>query len=198
VITNKQLNRLATSAKLGCPEAKDELLRHYIPIIERLSKSIWYYIEDTDAFETYCYKRLEDAIKRFDPSRGSFSWQMQFRLRQAKSHFLKNRGRKLKQIQSLDDLGEVSDSKTKRKEYFEPIDDLAVVEDELLVKEKIALLAKGDSRKKAILLAWSDGFYNDSALSELLAQLFGGKPESHRQAIKRFRSFCQASLAEIA
>lgn len=77
-------------------------------------------------------------------------------------------------------------------------DDLAVVDDALLVKEKIALLAKGDLKKRAILIAWSDGFYNDSALSELLAQLFGGKPESHRQAIKRFRSFCQESLAKIA
>lgn len=198
MVNNKHLNNLAIRAKDGCVQSKEGLLKHYIPIIEKLSSSIWYLIEDPDAFETYCYKRLDDAITRYDPGLGPFSWQMDFRLNQAKRHFLKNRHRKLKNLHSLEHLTEKTDCKADSKTHFEPVDDLAVVDDRLLTQEKIALLAKGDSRKKAILLAWSDGLYNDSALSELLAQLFGGKSETHRQAIKRFKSFCQASLGEIA
>jgi hypothetical protein len=193
----EQLNTLAIRSQRGCSEAKRELLRWFLPKLYALSESIWYKINNQCHFEAYCIDLFERAIKNYSADRGNFSTLVKYMLRKARLKYLCDRERnsKVRYIRYQDDLVANTDEK---EIPYESVDELAIIEDSLLVKEKIALLAKGDSRKKAILLAWSDGFYNDSALSELLAQLFGGKPESHRQAIKRFRSFCQASLAEIA
>jgi hypothetical protein len=197
VSKTEKLNQLATQAQLGSDDARRKIYSYYLPIIEERASRIWYLINNEAAFVAYCQRLLESAIMKYDRSRGSFDSQVKIRLRDAQRFFIKDRGRKRRAL-GMVDLGVLADHKDDGTLEYRIKDALASVEDELLVKEKIALLAKGDSRKKAILLAWSDGFYNDSALSELLAQLFGGKPESHRQAIKRFRSFCQASLAEIA
>lgn len=75
------------------------------------------------------------------------------------------------------------------------MDDLAVVDETLLLNERITGLAAGDPRKLAILNSWLDPEYNDSKTANLLAQTSGGKAESHRKFIGRFRTECQKALA---
>jgi hypothetical protein len=68
----------------------------------------------------------------------------------------------------------------------------------ILKKEKIALLAQGDSRCQMILYAWMNGCTNDSELASMLAHRFPNtKPESHRKFIRRFRKECQKRLADV-
>src|SRR5690554_266790 len=78
---------------------------------------------------------------------------------------------------------------------FEPVDVLADVESEVLKKETIDLLAKGDRRKLKVLESWAVGNKNDKQISRTLASTFGGNPESHRKYIQRFRKDCHNILA---
>lgn len=192
------MNSLAREARTGCELAMSELYRYFIPIISRISRRIRHIIDDEVAFEAECYKRIEKSVQGFDNTKVSFYGIVSYQLRLAERYFTTRRGRQRKIVSSFESLIEQSDSKTEAKRTVSFVDDLAVIDDRLLVKEKIALLAKGDPKKVAILIAWSDGFYNESALSELLAQLFGGKPDSHRKSIIRFRYSCRETLVESA
>ncbi|WP_213528742.1 hypothetical protein [Paenibacillus cisolokensis] len=80
-------------------------------------------------------------------------------------------------------------------EEIEIIDDLAVVDDEMITKERITALAGGDPRRLAILNAWTYDGFNDSQTASLLAQRYGGNTESHRKYVARFRTACRAALA---
>lgn len=79
---------------------------------------------------------------------------------------------------------------------FEPADLLAqgseTVLENISLKEKIACLA-ADDRELVTLNAWAYG-YNDSQVSETLARHFGGKSESHRKFVQRFKVKCQRKL----
>jgi hypothetical protein len=81
------------------------------------------------------------------------------------------------------------------KKTYQFRDELALVDDGLITNEKIALLAEDDSRKLAILNAWSNGDYNDSHTASVLADRHGGNAESHRKFITRFRTTCRGQLA---
>lgn len=76
---------------------------------------------------------------------------------------------------------------------FEPRDDLAVIDDRLLVNEIIARLATGD-QEKVVLTEWSKGI-KDSAIASTLARLFGGKEDTHARNIRRFRKKFRAQLS---
>src|SRR5690554_3047613 len=78
---------------------------------------------------------------------------------------------------------------------FEPVDVLADVESEVLKKETIDLLAKGDRRKKLIVECWSNGNDNASQISRVLAHSFGGNTESHRKFVQRFQKLCREELS---
>ncbi|MMZ61827.1 hypothetical protein D1872_239970 [compost metagenome] len=81
-------------------------------------------------------------------------------------------------------------------EDIEIKDDLAIVDaNNCYATEKIAFLAEGDSRKLAILKAWTYQALNDSDTAILLAQNYGGNTESHRRYVTRFKSRCQKALA---
>src|SRR5699024_9902906 len=77
---------------------------------------------------------------------------------------------------------------------FDEVDVLANVESDVIAKEMTALLAQDDHRKKVILGNWILGNDNNSDISRLLAQTFGGNEEAHRKFIQRFRKDCRESL----
>lgn len=91
----------------------------------------------------------------------------------------------------LNDLGELVE--------FDPLDVLADVEKTVVsavyIKEEIARLAAGDF-EAFTLNAWANGF-NDSEISRTLAGRNGGKPESYRKAIQRFKARCQRQVASL-
>ncbi|WP_068792805.1 hypothetical protein [Brevibacillus laterosporus] len=196
-MNHNQIEIIAIAAQKGCEKSKELVYKDFIPIINDYVNRNWYKVQNEASLTKELIDALDQAIKDFDVEKGSFSRLARFNLERCFRKFIKrrkyNRTDNIPLEREIDDEGNTI------------IDTLADVfretEQEMIIKEsineKIALLAKGDSRKKAILLAWSDGFYNDSALSELLAQLFGGKPDSHRRSITRFRSFCQTTLPRI-
>jgi hypothetical protein len=81
---------------------------------------------------------------------------------------------------------------------YDPIDNLAIVDTELLTKETVNLLAKEDGRRKLILNAWANGNTNDTELSETLAGFLGGQSRGHCKFIQRFRIECRGVLTATA
>ncbi|MHA7962827.1 hypothetical protein ACX93W_01695 [Paenibacillus sp. CAU 1782] len=188
-----ELNSLAINARNGCEESYHEVLEHFLPQIYRMSEYIWHSVSNETHFEQSCLVGIKDAIARFDPTRGNFSAQVNWRFRQAlwrSTERLKKRRRGY-QIDSLDEQVKSEEEKTSK---YEVIDDLAIVDDNYLVMERIALLAEGDPRKLAILTAWTNGETNDSETASFLAKRYGGNSESHRKFILRFRTNCQKTL----
>jgi hypothetical protein len=202
MMNDSQLNTLALQAKEGCKSSKEALLRWFIPKVTNISREIWYLINDECAFENDCYGRFDTAIKRFNPNQGNFSYLVYLSLRQCRNKYVTDPKRKSQRskLSYLEELAPKDDSGAAR--VNEPEDVLADVEGSVLdkysIKEKIALLAKGDPKKVTILKAWVNGYDNDSEIAQLLAQLYGGKSESHRQTIKRFRTSCKAALSATA
>lgn len=194
MLNNEQLNSLAVAAQQGSEGAYHEILKHYLPKINRISESIWHLVVNETHFEQSCIIGIQDAIKRFDPNRGAFSTQVNYHVRQAKNRSIM-RLKKRRRGYEMDYLDATSNNEDERSSKHEVIDDLAVVDDILIVNEKIALLAEDDSRKLAILNAWTNGEYNDSDTASFLAKRCGGNSESHRKFINRFRTTCQKALA---
>lgn len=79
-------------------------------------------------------------------------------------------------------------------EEIEPVAEMRGEYDDIEVYETIEELSKGDDRRRFILANWAEGNHNDSELAEYLALLFGGKANSQRQFIMRFRNECKARL----
>lgn len=190
----QSLDKLACLAKAGCKESKEKILNKYLPLINRYCQVNWYRVNNEGSLTAHLISKLEHAIRVFDENKGSFERLVTQSLNEGLRRFVKRRKYNRDDLRSIS--YQFSDSEDSLEETYKDV--LANVEDDVVIKEIAALLAKGDRRKLAIINAWLDGLGNDSKLSLLLAQQFGGKPESHRQAIKRFRSECQVSLATIA
>jgi hypothetical protein len=77
-----------------------------------------------------------------------------------------------------------ADQANKVSQIIHPI---TILYKKLELRERVALLAEGDPKRRMILKAWYNG-YNDSETGEMLAHLFGGKSESHRMFARRFRT----------
>ncbi|QDX93596.1 hypothetical protein EEL30_15600 [Brevibacillus laterosporus] len=194
----KKIERTVIAAREGCHISRDLVYREFIPIINNYAHNNWFKVQNEATLTNRLLAKLDETIKDYNVERGSFHKLVRINLERSFRLFIKSRkycnGNLTPLHKNVDEDGNT---------LADLLPDILVdIESNVIekesVKEKIALLAKGDLRKKAILLAWSDGFYNDSALSELLTQLFGGKPDSHRRAITRFRTFCQAALSQTA
>lgn len=183
----EQLNMLATSAQKGCVHSRDRILSYFTPIIRRESQRIWYLVKDETFFEAECYKHILQAIKHFNPRKGDFiSLAMSNIFRKRREHICRySIGRDT--LLPLDH-GEVSILETLK-------DDLADVPKKVLLNEKVALLAEGDIRKRLVLNEWMKGCADDSSIAAFLAKRIGGKKESHRRFITRFRTSCREILA---
>lgn len=190
------LSKLAQDAKAGCTHSLWEIRRRFIPMVVGLSEKYWYRIRDQGSFEESCYVRIDEAIRKFDPNKGSFEWQVTFRIKnllyQHMSRFKKIRP---STVYINEDYGE------EKSIALDIPDGLAAVEDIVIsneLKKKVALLAEGDSRKIFVLKAWTLGYTNDSEIASLLAQRFGGKADSYRKYIARFRTTCRQALISDA
>lgn len=163
-----------------------------IKLVGRASERIWHKVNDVTSFEHSCYRDIGIAIASGDvKSIGGIATRI---ISRKEAWHVKHRGKEpdhsLESLARLDDEGHV--------EPFEVKDVLADVERkvlrEVIYKENVALLAKDDVRKRAILKAWTIGYLNASELSGVLANTFGGKAESHRKSIQRFEIECKKRL----
>ncbi|MGE9877916.1 hypothetical protein [Bacillus velezensis] len=169
-----QFNRLRLAAESGA-----------IPYVLRESDRIAHLIPDLTSFEQECYQAIGRALERYLDNGREKKALIQRTIRQVKARVLRNRrSRDEIAIEAINEEGTV----------WEPEDTLASVEGTVLLKEKVALLAQDDERKKLILDTWIRGCTNDTEVSTLLAQRFGGNAPSHRKFIQRFRSNCQREL----
>lgn len=191
------MNILVERYKAGDTSALDSLFTMFAPIIERHSEQIWYKIENQAEFECRCIRQIEKALHNFDTKRGKLKTLITGVILKEKADYLARRTRKLVTM-TMDKP--VYIDKDGEEIEFEVEDVLANVEAGVIeresVDEKAALLAKGDSRRLAILTAWTNGEFNDLELARVLAHSFGGKIDSHRTFVKRFRIECQERLAD--
>src|SRR5690606_15481972 len=196
-MTTKKLNRLAELFKEGDPTDLDDLAAMFLPIINNQSENIWHSIESQTKFECRCLVKVKRAIKNFNPTKGNLRQHVISQIMEERRDFLSRRGSRFKNIASLDeplytdgDGNEVT---------LDVPDVLANVEESVevkeVVKEKAVLLAKDDSRRLAILKAWTEGCYDDTELSRELALAFGGNARSHCRFIQRFRTECREKLS---
>ncbi|MEC0370004.1 hypothetical protein [Paenibacillus chibensis] len=196
-MNNLQLNSLAARASNGDTEAMWEVKGYFQPFIAELSDYNRNRIPSQESFEEECWKIVEDVVKRFDPAIGN--------LRQLVVNFIKRRlGRSVDRhrkkelrhgMSPLLSLDAPVTAKNGELVEIEVTDRLATIDSNLLLNEKIASLAGSDPRKLAIVHAWTKSDYTDSSIADLLAQIFGGKSESHRKFIARFKSQCKIALA---
>ncbi len=192
----KKLNSLVERYREGDEVALDSLCKMFLPLIQLQSELIWYEIEKQTEFECRCLLRIKRALERFDPKKGNVSSLIMNVIQREKNDFLKRRKRKL----NTSSLDEPIKQKDGSETFTEVPDVLADVENKIIedesIKEKVALLAKGDQRKMVILKAWIDGEFNDTKLAKDLATLFPDVKESgHRRTIQRFREECKRRLA---
>ncbi|WP_154059174.1 hypothetical protein [Bacillus paralicheniformis] len=170
----KQFNRLKLAAESGA-----------IPYVVKESERLASIVPDFTSFEQECYQVIGRTLENLADNGREKKALIQRLIRETRHRFMKNRSKRF-QV-SIEELSE-------GESIWEPVDVLADVEGEVLLKEKIALLAQDDPRKKTILEIWNRGCTNDSEISSLLAERFGGNPESHRKFIRRFRLHCQDQL----
>lgn len=190
-----QLNNLALAAQNGDQDAMWLIKYHFQEYIAKTSDINRNKLTNQEAFEEQCYKLVESTVKRFNPNLGSLDWLVKTsiirRLSRSTNRFgKKTKGAIITRLPTLvDDEGHEEDALK---------DDLAIIDSNFLFKERITGLAAGDSVRLAILNAWSEATRtNDLETAKMLAHRYGGKPESHRKAIIRFRSKCQVTLANV-
>lgn len=186
---DQKLNRLATLAGKGCKDSIEDLCRHYLPYITEISERYKNRLSSETSFECTCLKMIERTIEEFDKSKGNFDRLVRSSIYNLTRVYLARGSRRLEKLLSInrDDENGEGDGVS----IHELQDHTEDVAGKVNVKEMIAFLAEGDPRKEMILRCWSDGLTNDTKLSELLAQQFGGKARSHCKFIQRFRDRCR-------
>lgn len=166
-------------------------------IVEEASRSIEHRIPDVTSFEHTCYTRVGDAILSGHEIKSLEALSKRIVRQAIASHLSKTKYEVPTYIESLARVDEDGNE-----EQFEIEDVLADVEEKVLgkflEKEKVTLLAKGDKRREKVLKAWASGVTNASEISRLLAQSFGGKYNTHRVFVKRFKTECRETLITIA
>jgi len=197
LVNEEKLNILVEEFRGGSEEALNTLCKMFLPIIQWHSEQIWHKIENQTEFECRCLLKIKKALANFDRRKGSFRSLVMNIIMREKYDFLARRKRKISDVLLLDE--HLIDHEG-NKRYLEVVDVLADVETITLsnqgLMEKVALLAKGDPRRLAILKAWSEGETNDLQLAKELACSFPEVSESgHRKFIQRFRIECQKRLA---
>lgn len=184
----RHLNSLAVSYRDGNEDAVDELFMAVAPYIERESNLISYYVDNFVKLDCRVTVKIKNFLEKFDEEKDDYLAVAKTIITRERFDFM-NRRKRDAQMVSKDRAPEGTDLNG-----WDIEDPLARAEDTVLFKEKITLLAEGDHRKELILLKWSEGEH-DKNISELLAQRLGGKSESHRKFIGRFKTECKNRLA---
>lgn len=144
-------------------------------IFRRVSRHIEDYLqsnEDIYAHSRIIRKKIGEVIKKHSDDRRNQYYEV------------------FTQYETIDEDGETLE--------FEPVDVLANVESEVIKKETASMLAQGDRRNEIIVENWLLGNTNGKNISHSLARTLGGKPESHRKYIQRFRQSCTSKIEAMA
>lgn len=194
---NEQLNSLAIKAKNGDWLSMWQLKGYFHSYIAQLSDTSRNHISSQEKFEDECFKLIEETVSRFDSSRGNFR---QLVVNSFKRRLGRMRSRYREKLERYDVEFVPLRCRTSTDEdgfqEYDVEDRLAAVEAKILLNEKIASLAGSDPRKMAILNTWATSTITDTLTADLLAQAYGGKAESHRKFVTRFKSQCQTALAD--
>lgn len=193
-----QLNNLILAYKNGDEDALEPICKQFLPLLTSMSERVWFKVKNNAHLECRCLLKLKRALHNFDPDKGEARSLITNVIVNERSEYVKGKRGKHRETYSFEELSKTDDKGNKTE--FDVKDVLANVEDDVIetisADEKTALLAKGDQKKLAVLNAWKQGFYNDSELSGMLAHSFGGKKESYRKFIQRFRVECQTILSQ--
>jgi hypothetical protein len=196
-LNNNQFNRVVDSALSGCEYSTAHIKVYFSRFIERISMRSWHLLNDPCKFEDDCYHIIEDSIQRFDRRKGDFVSMVKYRIYRWEAKQIKRQANRVNKFELV-----YTDAHGAENQSLQLTDILADVEETVIKKvdtqRKITLLAKGDRRKSFILNLWGAGYTNESEISTILANRFGGNSHSHRKYIQRFRKKCQESLAETA
>ncbi|WP_079516570.1 hypothetical protein [Rossellomorea marisflavi] len=185
---NKQhLNTLVAEYRGGNELAFGEIFRMVNPLIENASRLIEKVSDDPTKFDCRVLLKIKKAIE--DPTIKDFGGYVKTIIGNERSDFLTRRKRKREDISMTAMEGDGDEDLGYQ---FKSTED---TEAEVVFKERVTLLAQGDPRKTLVLEQWSKGVSDNKAISELLAQLFGGKATGHRSFIKRFRTECREMLS---
>lgn len=187
-----QLNSAAIAAQSGDQEAMWRIKQHFHRFITNLSDANRNRIASQESFESQCFNLIEDKVLRYCPGKDNLEWIIRVsfykRLKRSKDRFTaKTKGVELSALPYLtyDDGHEEELLK----------DDLAIVDSDYLLNERVTDLAAGDSLRLVILNSWIESTYNDSETARMLAHQYGGNTESYRKKIQRFKTECQKALA---
>lgn len=194
VFSREEINSLVVSYQQGSEEALNDLFRAVNPIIEQASNELDRFVIDVTKFDCRVITKVKKLAETFSKERHDFMAAVKAVISNEKADFAKRRSRHLEEI-SYEFLAEPDDGEDNLGYQFADYGE--DVEEEVIFQEKIALLAQGDSRKEAILSQWTKGA-TDTSISELLAQQFGGKSDSHRKFITRFKSELRGKLDGIS
>src|SRR5699024_2615715 len=170
-----------------------ESMKHkeVVELVQEASDRIWHSLPDVTSFEHTCFTNIGRELLKGEVK--SVRAMAIHYIRRAEARHLKIT--KYERPDFFSEVGTTGKEEGEEVLDFEHEDVLADVEKEVMVKEMTALLAQDDHRKKMILGSWSDGNDNNSTISNLLAQTLGGKSESHRKYIQRFRKDCREILS---
>ena len=186
---NKQrLNGLVLAYQNGDNMALTELFTAVNPLIERASLEVEPFIEDFTKFDCRVVREVKRQIDSFEYGKHDFVATVKTIISQSKSRFIRRNSRKSEGYVSMTALEGTGDE-----DLGYQFRSNESTEHDVLFKERVTLLAQGNPKKQTILLQWSKGT-EDKAISELLAQLYGGKAESHRKFIQRFKTECRNQL----
>ncbi|NGM81251.1 hypothetical protein G5B47_02360 [Paenibacillus sp. 7124] len=180
---------MALDAKYGSDKALWDVLAHFHGYVTNLSDKYRNMLRSQQDYEEDCFKRIEEAVKTYDPKRGNFEAHALAKIRERTRRWQKRNIARTRGAVVISINREIDDNE------YDIVDELALVDDNVLLNERITGLASGDPRKLAILKSWTEPYFNDSTTASLLAQRLGGKEETHRKAIGRFRTECQKALA---
>lgn len=183
-----QLNSLVFSYQNGSEVALNEIFQEINPLIEKASADLETVVTDVTKFDCRMILKVKKLAEDFSEETKDFKSIVKTLISREKSDFAKRRSKQIEEI-SIDKL-QLQDEEGKG---FQFSNSKAGVESEVLFQEKITLLAQGDSRKEMVLIEWSKGA-EDKSISKVLAHRFGGKPESHRKFISRFKTECRNRL----
>lgn len=183
-MNKEQLNNLVISYQGGNEEALNDIFRTVSPLVERASEDLEGIVNDVTKFDCRILLKVKNLADDFSEETRDFLSIVKTLISKEKSDFIKRRSKHLEEV-SLEYLETPKENDL----GFQLKDPLAGIEDKVLFKEKVTLLAQGDQRRNKILTEWSKGT-NDKGVSLMLAHQLGGNPESHRKFITRFKTEC--------
>jgi hypothetical protein len=188
-LNKQQLNSLVASYKEGDNLALSKLFSEIHPLIERASLEVEPFVDNFTKFDCRVITEVKRQIDTFEHGKHDFLATVKTIISQSKARFIKRNSRNKEAYVSMTSLEGDGDENLGYQ-----FKSLASTEGDVLFKEQAALLAQGNPIKKFIIDQWSKGADNKS-ISEMLAHRFGGKSESHRKTIQRFKNDCKVALS---